>query len=210
MSNSPPAGKYTACKAAAGIVAHVDLTLGERAIEALHAHREALNGRLRGVRQRTKWHEHPVVRGAVSADRPHLYLEPAFGRGLDALAGLGLTLDASIYHSQLDDMLALARAHPQASIVLIHSGSPVGQSIYAHRHDQVHREWLAGMKELAKCPNVSVKMGGLLMCLGNFSTSGLRNVRPRRSSSHSCGDRSSRRASNCSAQTDAWLHRTFR
>jgi predicted TIM-barrel fold metal-dependent hydrolase len=24
------------------------------------------------------------------------------------------------------------------------------------------------MKELAKCPNVTIKLGGLLMCLGNF------------------------------------------
>ena len=24
------------------------------------------------------------------------------------------------------------------------------------------------MRQLAKCPNVSIKMGGLLMCLGNF------------------------------------------
>ena len=27
------------------------------------------------------------------------------------------------------------------------------------------------MKELARCPNVTIKMGGLLMCLGNFDFS---------------------------------------
>ena len=51
---------------------------------------------------------------------------------------------------------------------MIHSGSPVGHSSYAGRQDEVHAEWLAGMKELQQCPNVSIKLGGLLMSLGSF------------------------------------------
>jgi L-fuconolactonase len=39
---------------------------------------------------------------------------------------------------------------------------------YAGRDRENHTDWLAGMKELASCPNVTVKMGGLLMNLANF------------------------------------------
>jgi L-fuconolactonase len=168
MAAMAASGKYTSCRAAAGIVSFADLTLGDRTRETLEAHREAANGRLRGVRQRAKWDADPVVRGAVSAERPGLYLEPELGKGLDLMTSMGLAFEASIFHPQLPDVTALARAHPDASIVLIHSGSPVGHSSYAGREAEVHANWLSGMKELAKCPNVSVKMGGLLMCLGNF------------------------------------------
>lgn len=161
-------GRYTRSRVAAGIVGYADLTLGERVGETLEAHVAAANGRFRGIRQRAKWDPDPVVKGAISADRPHLYLTPEFGRGLDVLTSLGLSFDASIYHPQLPDVAALARAHPDASIVLCHSGSPVGHGSYAGKEKENHAVWLAGMKELASCPNVSVKMGGILMNVASF------------------------------------------
>lgn len=161
-------GKYTACRAAAGIVAFADLAQGERTEEALQAHLAAANGRLRGIRQRAKWDPDPAVRGPISADRPHLYLEPEFIRGVKRLGTLGLSFDASIFHPQLADVTALARACPDTRIVVIHSGSPVGHSSYAGKESEVHANWLADMTLLADCPNVFIKMGGLLMCLANF------------------------------------------
>jgi predicted TIM-barrel fold metal-dependent hydrolase len=104
----------------------------------------------------------------VSADGPGLYLDPAFGRGLDLVASMGLTFDASVFHPPIPDVAALARSHPDASIVLIHTGSPLGHASYAGREADVHADWLAAMTELATCPNVTVKLGGLLMCLGSF------------------------------------------
>lgn len=161
-------GKYTDCKAASAIVGYADLTLGDLTRETLEAHVAAANGRFRGIRQRAKWDPDPRVRGAVCADQPGLYLEPAFRKGLDRLTSLNLAFDASIFHPQIPDVTALARAHPDANIVVIHTGSPVGHSAYAGRSDQVHADWLRDMKTLATCPNVSIKLGGLLMCLGNF------------------------------------------
>ncbi|WP_288831161.1 amidohydrolase family protein [uncultured Paraburkholderia sp.] len=160
--------KYTSARVAAGIVGFADLTLGERVRETLLAHVHAANGRFRGVRQRAKWDADPIVRGPVSADRAQLYLEPSFGKGIDMLTEMGLSFDASIYHPQLPDVTALARAHPDASIVLIHSGSPVGHGAYAGNEKKNHAGWLAGMKELASCPNVTVKLGGMLMNLANI------------------------------------------
>jgi L-fuconolactonase len=160
--------KYTACRTAAGIVGYADLMLGDRTSETLEAHVAAANGRFRGVRQRAKWDADPVVRGAVSVDNPGLLLEPSFGEGLDLLTSMGLSFDASIYHPQIPELTELARAHPDANLILIHTGSPLGYGGYAGRDDEVHATWLAAMKDLATCPNVTIKLGGLLMCLGSF------------------------------------------
>jgi predicted TIM-barrel fold metal-dependent hydrolase len=168
MAAMAASGKYTNSRVAAGIVGYADLTLGDKTRELLDAHVDAGNGRFRGVRQRAKWDPDPVVKGKYSADRAGLYLEPDFGRGIDLLASMGLSFDASIYHPQIPDVAALARAHPQANIVLIHCGSPVGHSSYAGKEKENHATWLAGMKDLAKCPNVTVKLGGILMNLANF------------------------------------------
>ena len=161
-------GRYTPTRAADGIVGFVDLSQGDRAAEALDAQLAAGNGRLKGIRQRAKWDPDPVVRGAMHADGPGLYLQPDFANGIKALVSRGLLFEASIFHPQISDVTALARAHPDCSIVVNHSGSPVGHSSYAGKAEEVHGSWMAGMRELAACPNVSIKMGGLLMCLGNF------------------------------------------
>lgn len=168
MAAMAASGKYTSCKVGAAIVAQVNLTLGERTREQLEAHQEAANGRLAGVRHTAKWDADPVVRGKIGPGRKGLLLEPEFGKGLDMAAAMGLAFDVSIYHSQLSDAIALAHAHPAASIVVIHSGSPVGYASYAGKEAEVHAHWLAGMKALATCPNVSIKLGGLLMNLANF------------------------------------------
>ncbi|SCU76867.1 putative amidohydrolase 2 [Cupriavidus necator] len=153
---------------AAAIVAYADLTLGPATRETLEAHLQAAAGRLRGIRQRAKWDADPKVRGEHHAPRAGLFREPAFGAGIDMLTQLGLSFDASVFHPQIPDVAALARAHPDASIVLNHTGSPVGHGAYAGRECEVHAVWLAGMKELARCHNVSVKLGGLLLNLANF------------------------------------------
>jgi predicted TIM-barrel fold metal-dependent hydrolase len=172
MAAMGASGKYTSTRTAAGIVAYADLTLGaDRVRETLEAHREAANGRLRGVRQRAKWDADPIVAGPVRAGKRGLFLDPEFRKGLAVLTSMGLSFDVSIFHPQLPEVISLARAHPDANLVVIHSASPLGYASYAGREAEVHAEWRAGMRELAKCPNVSVKMGGLLMCLGNFDFS---------------------------------------
>ena len=172
MAAMAASGKYTRARAAAGIVAYADLTLGEGLVrETLEAHRDAANGRLRGIRQRAKWDADPVVAGPVRAGKRGLFLEPEFRRGMALLEEMGLSFDASIFHPQLPEVISLAQAHPGASIVVIHTASPLGFGSYAGNEKQVHADWLAGMKALARCPNVSIKMGGLLMCLGNFDFS---------------------------------------
>jgi predicted TIM-barrel fold metal-dependent hydrolase len=172
MAAMAGSGKYTKARGAAGIVAYADLTLDAGLLrETLEAHREAANGRLRGIRQRAKWDADPVVAGPVRAGKHELFLDPDFRRGFAELTKMGLSFDASIFHPQLPELVSLARAHPDANIIVIHTASPLGFASYAGKEKEVHAEWTTGMKELAQCPNVSVKMGGLLMCLGNFDFS---------------------------------------
>lgn len=152
----------------AGIVGFADLRLdAARLDELLDAHIAAAGGRFRGVRMRAKWDEDPAVRGAASAQRPRLLLEPAFQRGLRRLSARGLCFEASVFHPQLPEVVGLAKAVPEAEIVLIHSGSPVGHARYAGQGTEVHAFWLRSMKDLAACPNVTVKLGGILMTLAN-------------------------------------------
>jgi predicted TIM-barrel fold metal-dependent hydrolase len=47
-------------------------------------------------------------------------------------------------------------------------GGPLGYGPYAGKTDEVFAAWKAGMKELASCPNVSVKVAGVMMRLARY------------------------------------------
>ena len=161
-------GKFTRVRAAQGIVGFADLTRGAAVREVLEAQVAAGNGRFKGIRQRAKWDPDPEVRGAWHAPGPGMYLEPRFGEGIDVLGAMGLSFDASVFHPQIPDVTALARAHPGVTIALNHCGSPIAHGSYGGRPDRVHADWVASLRELATCPNVTIKLGGLLMCLGTY------------------------------------------
>jgi predicted TIM-barrel fold metal-dependent hydrolase len=162
-------GKYTSARVAAGIVGYAALDRTDLLDEVLEAQIVAANGRLRGIRQRAKWDPDQIVTGGTTGmAAPGLYLEPAFQRGLRTVASRGLLFEASIFHPQIADVTALARAVQNAQIVIIHSGSPLGFGSYRGREHEVHNNWLRDMKECAACPNVSIKLGGMLMTLAAF------------------------------------------
>ena len=73
-----------------------------------------------------------------------------------------------MYHTQLDDLTDLARAFPETPIVLDHVGGVIGRGPYAGKRDEVFAGWRRDIKELARCPNVHVKLGGLGMRLFGF------------------------------------------
>jgi predicted TIM-barrel fold metal-dependent hydrolase len=49
--------------------------------------------------------------------------------------------------------------------VLDHCGGPAGTGQYANRREEILTTWKTSIREIAKCPNVVVKLGGLAMCL---------------------------------------------
>jgi predicted TIM-barrel fold metal-dependent hydrolase len=165
MSDS---GLYGATRVAAGIVGFADLTLGDRVEPVLEAHLRAGGGRFRGVRHAAAWDADPVIGNSEVAGGPHLYRRPDFRAGLARLTRLGLSLDAWVFHPQLADVVDLARAHPDATIVLGHVGGVLGYGAYAGKQPEVFAAWKPQMAELARCPNVSVKLGGMMMRLAAY------------------------------------------
>jgi len=165
MSDS---GRYGATRVAAGIVGAADLALGDRVEPVLDAHVRAGGGRFRGVRYSAAWDASPVIGNIGAATGPHLYRQPEVRAGVRRLAARGLSLDAWVFHPQLADVVELARACPEASIIVGHCGGPLGYGPYAGKRDEVFAVWTAAITELATCPNVTMKVGGMMMRLAAF------------------------------------------
>ncbi len=164
MSDS---GGYGPARVAAGIVGFADLT-HDRAEAVLEAHIAAGGGRFRGVRHSAAWDADERIGNSSSAPGGGLYREGTFHAGLKSLTRLGLSLDAWVFHPQIADVTALARAHPDANIVLGHIGGVLGYGPYLGKRDEVFAAWKSAMTELAKFPNVTVKLGGVMMRLAAF------------------------------------------
>jgi predicted TIM-barrel fold metal-dependent hydrolase len=161
-------GLYGPTRVAAGIVGFADLTLGDRVEPVLEEHIRAGGGRFRGVRHSAAWDASPIIGNSQTATGLHLMGQADFRAGLARLTALGLSLDAWTFHPQLADTVDLARAFPHANIIVGHVGGPLGYGPYSGRRDEVYRVWKAGIVELARCPNVTMKLGGMMMRLAAY------------------------------------------
>jgi len=165
-------GIYGNTKVCAGIVGHADLTLGARVEPVLAAHIRAGGDRFRGIRHITAWDADETVRNPAYSPPPGLLADKTFREGFAVLRRLGLSFDAWLYHPQIDELTALARAFPESKIVLNHVGGPIGIGTYSGKRKDVFPAWAASIKALAACPNVCVKVGGLGMRMGGFGFHG--------------------------------------
>jgi predicted TIM-barrel fold metal-dependent hydrolase len=107
---------------------------------------------LRGVRQQLHWHENPQYR---FAERPDVIADPAWRSGLSSLAPRGLLFELQVFASQMEMGADLARAFPETTFVLVHAGMLEDPS------EAGRLAWRQGMRQLAACPNVYVKLSGL-------------------------------------------------
>ncbi len=158
-------GGYGPAAICAGIVGHVNLLLGEGARAVLEAEMIAGNGRFRGIRHSAAWDADADVAGMYATRPKGLLLDPTFRKGFACLAPLGLSFDAWLFHPQIGELTDLARAFPDTKIVLDHCGGLLGIGSYANRREEIFARWKASIQEIAKCPNVVVKLGGLAMRL---------------------------------------------
>jgi L-fuconolactonase len=163
-------GRYGPTRIAAGMIGFAELTLRDQIAEVLEAEVAAGGGILRGLRYSTPWDEHreEVGRYVSRYTPPGLLRDATFRQGVARLAEFGLSFDAWVYHPQLPDVVELARAFPEIVIVLDHVGGPLGVGPYAGRRDEVFHAWRAGIRDVAACPNVRVKLGGLGMLHPGF------------------------------------------
>jgi predicted TIM-barrel fold metal-dependent hydrolase len=144
-------------RVAAAIVGFADLSLGDGVAAVLEAHASASPSRFRGIRHSTTWDASSALRNEAP---PGLLADSEFRKGFAWLKKLGLSFDAWVYHPQLHEVAALARAFPDVTIVLNHIGAPLGVGPYAGKKDEVFEAWSGGIAAVASCPNVVVKLGG--------------------------------------------------
>ncbi|MBU2535375.1 MAG: amidohydrolase family protein, partial [Chloroflexi bacterium] len=159
--------QYGLTDVAAGIVSFADLTLGAAVIPVLEAHIAASKSRFRGIRHINAWDASPDI---VSTRKPPqgLLLDPKFREGFACLKKHDLSFDAWLYHPQLTELVDLARAFPDITIILNHIGGLLGTGPYAGKSAEVFHDWQREIAALAACPNVFVKLGGLGMPRSGF------------------------------------------
>ena len=160
-------GRYGATRVAAAIVGFADLTLGERVGAVLDAHLAA-SPRFRGIRHAAGWDASDEVRNSHTKPPRGLFLESGFRRGFAELGRRGLSFEAWLYHPQLADLVGLAKAFPETTIVLDHFGGPLGIGPYAGKRPEIFQSWKSAIRSVADCPNVVAKLGGLVMPLNGF------------------------------------------
>lgn len=156
MSDSGQFGSTRACRALFG---SVDLALGSAAEDVLNAHVAASGGRFRGIRASACWHLDPSLHRVVPDEG--VLLRPASMDVFSVLDRMRLVLDVWVYHTQLAEVMAIADRYPGLAIVLDHFGTPILGGPYRGRKDDVFKEWSHDLTELARRPNVTLKLGAL-------------------------------------------------
>lgn len=168
LARTPAQTPHGPCQVAAGIVSHADMTLGDTVTGVLEQQIAAAEGRLRGVRHHTATDNGTVGRFIINRPRPGLMRDPEYMRGVAQLKRFGLSLDAWLYHTQIDDLIALADASPDTTLVLNHIGGVIGVAEYRPRRAQVLAFWEERLRALAQRANVYVKLGGMGMTVFGF------------------------------------------
>jgi len=123
----------------------------EDAVEVMRA-QQAISRLVVGTRLQLHWHERPEFR---FADGPDRMKDPVFRDNIAALRDLGWLFELQVFAGQMHDAAALVADNPDVSFVLVHAGM-----LTDHTDPAVVAQWRAGMRELAACPNVVVKLTG--------------------------------------------------
>ena len=152
-------GRIGGADVCAGVVGHADLMLGEAIGAVLEAHIEAGQGRFRGVRNMLTSSAGLRLPATYDMAPPHRLLEPATRAAGRELARRGLTFDTWLFHPQLADLSAFADALPELTIVLNHIGGYVAAGDPA----EAFAVWRGALAEVARRPNVVLKIGGMGM-----------------------------------------------
>jgi predicted TIM-barrel fold metal-dependent hydrolase len=130
-----------------GIVAVADFS-SSNVDEILEGH--AHFGRVRGIRQVLNRHTDPKLNRA-----PKDYLAHDTWRvNLGKLRRYGWSFDVQVYWQQMPAVAALARRYPDMQFILDHAGMP------AERDAANIERWRRGMRQLAGCRNIAVKLCG--------------------------------------------------
>jgi len=106
---------------------------------------------VRGVRNKPG----QAVSAAAASGNSSLLTDAQWISGFETLAKYGLDFELQVAWWHLDEALALAASHPDATIILNHAGLP------SDRSREGIDGWAAAMRRFAQAPNVAVKISGI-------------------------------------------------
>lgn len=106
---------------------------------------------LRGIRQMLNWEPEEQV-----AERAGILDDPRWAEGLDALIERDLSFDLQVFPSQLLRAVEVLETRPDLRVVLDHGG------FLQEGTPERWRTWEAGIRRLARLPNVTVKVSSYL------------------------------------------------
>lgn len=104
------------------------------------------------------------IRRLLQSEDVSFFEAPTFASGLRKVAARGWTFDACIRWTQMPELLSLARANPDLSIIVDHLAKPpVGEP-------DLFDDWQRRLSKLAELPNTSIKLSGLPAEASAFAT----------------------------------------
>lgn len=168
--------EYGNVKGCAGIIGGADLgKFGKDADVLLKSCKEQCPN-FKGIRCCA--HNDPDFTDGFKVPNGKLYSDEKFREGFALLEKYNLTFDAHVFSSQLFEVIDLATAFPNTSIILDHQGSPLcalgdydkvaDKDKMKGKQNEIIDAWKSNLKKLAdSCPNVFVKLGGLVPGLGH-------------------------------------------
>jgi len=161
-------GTYGPTRACAGIVGLADLNLGAAVEEVLAAHVRAAPDRFRGIRHAAGFDDSPAVRNSHTNPFKGMLGDRTFREGFAKLRDFSMSFEAWAYHHQIPEVTDLARAFPETTFIANHFIGPLGIGPYAGKRAAYFPKWKADFAELAQCPNVVAKLGGINMAVNGF------------------------------------------
>jgi predicted TIM-barrel fold metal-dependent hydrolase len=146
------------------IVAFADLSKSNIR-EVLEGHCESAN--MRGIRMPTM---SPAQLRNTSGDVRSKMSEADWRAGFRVLGELGLSYDLQAPAPLMSEAAEVAAAFPDTQLLLTHAGLPLDRS------EAGMDAWRRGMRKMAECPNIALKITGLPMTDWNWTVDSLRPV----------------------------------
>ncbi len=161
-------GLYGPGQAAAAIVGHANLNLGDGVRPVLEALQAASPNRFRGIRHSVTWDDSPEIVNTALHRAPGQLRTDQFRTGAKVLSDMGMSLEGWMYFHQMPDLADFAKAVPDLTIILNHIGGLMRIGPYANRDEEVLAQWRRGIDAVAECPNINMKLGGMGMPANGF------------------------------------------
>src|SRR5262249_46733554 len=170
VASAPPAQTASGATIAAAVVGWADLLSPPPEVaRTLEGHLEVGQGRFRGVRFNVVWHDiHSSTAHAGRQAFPHMLLDERYRASLREVEARGLTYDVWLYHPQLGELAETLDAMPDLIFVVNHLGGPVPDEPTPASRATVFDDWRRGLQEVARRPNVVLKIGGIGMPVYGF------------------------------------------